>query len=305
MGQRPRQNTISNPRLFRQSPVISAIRSRQQSAWSSQPLWKMKNGQFTKEDKTGRRKLITALVQSNNSAKLIQHGYELYMCSSDFRCGSPLCNFCRTHIQDRIEQRVLRYFGSSRRNDIYFLTVLDDLIYNPVVDAQAQQQYLKRKIKRVFENHQTLSNTRMFGGFELDVKNTAQALNAQKALETLKHYGLDPTRPVAYMPHFHAIVDLNGHSIAACEQALRQKFTKPYQISLSEMHTGNTKAYHLGRLARYMFKFRYQFADNIMRAKPAYGKWFDDQTLCPYAEALLSMTTGKRGARSFELMFNL
>lgn len=305
MGKIPGRSTITNPQIFQQTSILANIATLQQFAWNDQPFWPKEGIQFNPNDKSHRRKLITALADKRCSPALNQLAYELYMCSSDTQCGSPLCNYCRTRLQDRIEKRVLSYFGESKRSELRFLTVLHDVTYSPVTDAPKLQKYLKRKMKRVFENAPTLKNMKVFGGFELDAKKPSTMENKEEAVSLLRQYGMVSSSAVAYMPHFHAIVDLNSTDVQVLKSALRAVFSKPKQISVGSLYKDKTKEYHLGKLARYMFKFRYHFADNILREKPSYGTIFDDQTMYDFSDALLVMTKGKRGARSFEFKYNL
>lgn len=306
MAMRPYRNTINNPHLFTQSGIIAAIQSGYYGIWQSgeQPNWPTKNIAYTRDDKYRRRHLIQALTSPVASQDLQNLGYSLFMCSLNYPCKSPLCNYCRTKMQDRYEKRVLWYFNASQRQNIYWLTVLDDVTYNPIFDAPIRQNYLKRKIKRVLENTPSLKTAKAFAAFELDVKSPSQMLNKQKAMTLLARYNMTHPSNVAFMPHFHAIIDLNGTHPDDMRKAFRRSFTKPYQISVSGMWNDLTKQHHLSQMTRYMFKFRYQFADNIMRSKPRYDIRFDDQTMRLYAETILAMT-GDRGVRQYELKYNI
>ena len=125
-----------------------------------------------------------------------------------------------------------------------------------------------------------------------------------KAMTLLQHYNMTQLNAVAFMPHFHAIVELDNIHPDVLRKALRKSFIKPYQINVTQMRHDKTKEHHLKQMARYMFKFRYQFADNIMRTKPSYGTRFDDNTMRLYAETILSMSNGS-GVRQFELKYNI
>ena len=216
---------------------------------------------------------------------------------------SPLCNFCRTRLQDRYQERVLRYFEGTQRDNLIWLTVLDDLIYDPGVAVPERIKELRLLTRRLF-NRQFQKQVRAFGAFEIDVKRPDQVSNENGATDLLRQYGLRDDPEVAYMPHLHAIIALDGISADDFGDKLRTKFQKPSQVSIGGLWRGKTKSENLATLARYSFKFRYQFADNILRDKPSYGKRFDDETLRSYTRLVHSIK-GQRGVRGFEFMYNL
>lgn len=299
---KPKPSAIFNPKLFVPRSVISDIRSRSQSVWKPQPLWPTKNVSFNTNDKTKRRKLIEALFAPSSSQDLQSLGYELFCCNSDQRCGSPFCNYCRTKMQNRYQERVLEYFKIDAEENIFFLTILDDLSYTPTVEIPKRITQLKTSLREFCKNHMG-KTAKVFGAFEIDVKRTQQL--APKAEQLLNNfYNLQDQLDDAFMPHFHGIIVLDGTSRDAFRKKLKKLFPKPYQISLSKLHDGKSKEINLATLARYMTKFRYQYADNILSAKPSYGSRFDDDTLRSYVETIQS-TKGKRGVRGLEFSYNL
>lgn len=281
---------------------ITAIKQRK-FRWMDQPLWSQQKISFTSTDRTNRRKLIEALITDGASDKLISIGYQLLICSRTNRCGSPLCNFCRTHLQDLYQKRVLQYFKDTHRDDLIWLTVLDDLIYDPGIAVPARIKQLRISMRALFKR-QFQKQVRAFGAFEIDVKRPDQVSNENGATDLLKKYGLRDEPEVAFMPHLHAIIALDGISPDDFAENLRTQFQKPSQVSISSLRTYKTKEDNLATLARYSFKFRYQFADNILRERPSYGNRFDDETLRSYTQLVHSIK-GQRGAIGFEFRYNL
>ncbi len=143
----PPRTALSDPSLFISPAMmvdIAAINQRQYR-WINQPLWPQKNISFSKPDRTNRRKLIEALLAKGSIDELLSIGYRLLMCSPSTPCRSPLCNSCRTKLQDRYQARVLKYFGKTHRDDLFWLTILDDLTYDPLQDVPECQRRSKNR----------------------------------------------------------------------------------------------------------------------------------------------------------------
>ncbi len=298
----PNQLPINNPQLFINSNTVTDIRQRKYR-WIDQPFWPTTNIVFTKRDRSNRRKLIEALLAINANNTQIAIGLQLLECTRANPCGSPLCNFCRTRFQDAFQNRVLNYFGGSNQANLFSLTILDDLTYTPVVDAEAQIKKLRISVNGCLRRHFG-KQVRVFGAFEIDVKDPILNVPNSKAVSLLGQYGYQQNAGDAFMPHFHAIVELDGIDVKDLKAKLRSVYTKPSQVTVTPLHPNNTQIKNLSNLARYPIKFRYQYADNIMRGRPSYGSRFDDSTLRIYAEVVHAIK-GSRAVRGFEFNYNL
>lgn len=300
-----KQSTIADPSLFISPAMMQdmAAINQRQYRWKDQPLWPQKKVSFSKPDRNNRRQLINALVAEGSSNELLSIGFRLLMCSRSKPCGSPLCNYCRTKLQDRYQARVLRYFGKTHRDDLFWLTILDDLTYDPLQDVQGRFRKLRVSF-REFLKRNCHKDARVFGAFEIDVKRHDLIDDNDAAIQTLQQYGLRNEPEPAYMPHLHAIVSLDGITRDELDRQLTSLYARPSQVRLMSMRPGQTKIENLSNLARYMFKFRYQFADNILRDRSAYGKRFDDKTLRVFTQLVHSIK-GDRGAIGLEFRYNL
>lgn len=280
--------------------------------WIGQPLWpykkqfktNMRRTFLSARDKTNRRKLIEALVHPTSSNELRIIGYEILTCCPSFRCRSPLCNYCRTKMQNSYEDRMLRYFKNSNHDDLYWLTILSDVTYNPIDDVALELEMLKDKLRRRFQHPKLSKNISAFGAIEIDVKHPDQFSDNLLARKMMKEYQLINNGQVAYMPHMHLVVDLKEISAVDFRKHLTDKFSKMKQITLSPLRKSNSKEHNLSTLARYCFKFRYQFSNNILRAKSSYGVRFDDDTLREYTQVIHSIK-GQNGVVGCEFRYNL
>ena len=114
------------------------------------------------------------------------------------------------------------------------------------------------------------------------------------------------------MPHFHAIMEIDFDNLDMVRIELKKIFKKPNQVHVASFQTTPdpytdkipSKQDNLRKLARYMFKFRMQFADNVNLGKSTYDNDFDDVTLQTYAQAVHSIIS-QRGFRQYELSYNL
>lgn len=293
---------INDPKLFINFNTVNDIRQRKYR-WIDQPIWPTKNIAFTERDRSNRRKLIEALLSFNATEEQIAIGLQLLECSSIEPCGSPLCNFCRTRFQDAFQDRVFKYFDGTDQANLFSLTLLDDLTYDPVNDADGQIEKLRVSVRGCLRRH-FKKQVRAFGAFEIDVKRPDLNEENNQAVDLLKEYGFLEDGARAYMPHLHAIVELDGITAKEFGDVLRSVYTKPSQVTVAAFRSTNTKKYNLTKLARYPIKFRYQFADNILRDSPSYGSRFDDPTLRIYAEVVHGIK-GSRAVRGFEFNYNL
>lgn len=298
------QSTIHDPRLFI-SPVdgqtIQHVRSRTYR-WKDQPFWKTQGIQFDHNARSRRRKLIEALLASDEPP-LQSTGLSILNCSPHSRCRSPFCDFCRTKLQDTFQERVTQAFRQSASQDLVWLTLLDDITYSPLTDIPSQLRK-RRTSLREFLKHHFPRQVRVFGAFEVDVKNNSVANDSDQVLQTLSAYGFDRRDEDAYMLHFHAVVDLCDTSRDAFRKTLKGTYSKPSQVAITSFHADKTKHQNLRNLSRYMTKVRYQYSDNILRAKPSYGSRFSDDTIRQFVD-LIYQIKGSRGLASMEFRYNI
>lgn len=305
MSSKRYQLVINNPSLFMASTsaqlALAQIRQRTYR-WKDQPFWPLKGIAFTPTDRTNRRKLIEALVADGNGFDQQMLGYQLLQCDGNKQlCGSPLCNFCRTHQQNSFEARMLKYFGNSNRQNLFWLTILNDLSYQPLTDIPLQLERYRVSVREFFKRHYG-KQVRALGAFEIDVKSPIDATDP--AANLLTEYGWQANGQPPYMLHLHAVVELDGWSPQAFGDELRQLYAKTKQVTVKPLLTNKPLTENLSSMARYCLKFRYQFADNILRDKPSYGSRFDDDTLLSYA-ALVHKLKGERGVTGFNFRYNL
>jgi hypothetical protein len=303
MTKTPVQSTINNPKLFISPSMKDVFKTIQDSnyRWKDQPFWPQKRISFTTKDRGNRRRLIEALVSKKSTDELRSIGYQLLECTRVNPCGSPLCNYCRTKLQDKYQKRVLQYFGNTASENLIWLTILDDLTYDPMNDAQRQIDKMRSSLRGLLDRNFP-KQVRLFGGFEIDVK-LPKNLADSDSNNLLLEYGLQDNNKRACMPHLHAIVDLGKISRQIFSNRLKNYFSKSSQISTSKLRPEYTKEDNLISLARYPFKFRYQFADNILRERPSYGSLFDVDTLMKYTQVIHSLK-GQRGVIGFEFRYN-
>jgi len=257
---------LHNPKLFIKTSIVKAVQN-DTFKWVDQPYWPTRNIAFTPRDKSNRRKLIEALLAPSASNEQMSIGLQLLGCNREYRCGSPLCNYCRTQFQNRAEKRANAYFAATSQSNLYFLTVLSDLTYNPLLQARPQIDKLKASLRGCFRRH-FQKQVRAFGALEVDVKRPDLAAANTEAIKLLNNYNFQQNAGHAFMPHLHTIIELDGVSADEFKKTTRAIFTKPKQVVLTPFRSSNTKQFNLRNTARYPIKFRYQYADNIMRSKP-------------------------------------
>lgn len=299
------QYVTTNPSLFIASTsaqlALAQIRERTYR-WLAQPLWPTKGIAFTPTDRTNRRKLIEGLVVDGNGMEQQMLGYQLLQCDgADQRCGSPLCNFCRTHQQNSFEGRMLKYFSQSNPQNLIWLTILNDLSYQPLTEIPFQLKRFRTSVREFFKLHYG-KQVRALGAFEIDVKSPIDATDTAAAL--LTEYGWQANGKPPYMLHLHAVVELDNWSPKAFGDEMRQLYGKTKQVTVKPLLSHKPLTQNLSTMARYCLKFRYQFADNIMRDKPSYGSRFDDETLLTYS-SLIHQLKGERGVTGFNFRYNL
>jgi len=109
--------------------------------------------------------------------------------------------------------------------------------------------------------------------------------------------GSSPDEPF-YLPHLHAIVDINDHDSDSVKERLKGVFDQPYQVRMTKLRSDKSKIKNLTNLAHYMFKFRTQFADNLfgtgqgLRAK--YGSFYPPEVLKPFVLLVHGLMNGSK-----------
>ncbi len=192
-------------------------------------------------------------------------GLDMLECSKTYPCGSPFCPFCRHKVQEKRSATALAKFAATAKSEMTFLTILHPVTYDPFYDAQAHIDYLRDSVRNAL-NFRGLSQVRMLGAFEIDVKRRQEAANDRsKRVLTALEMDITSQKP-AYLVHLHSLVDLGGIPREEVRSAFTGVFDKPYQVRLTHLHRDKGKDESIERLARYMSKFRVQFADNL------YGK---------------------------------
>lgn len=274
--------------------------------WIKQPQWPHKNIHFKPRDRGDRRALIEALMDKAASHAANYIGYQLLNCNPLAWCKSPLCNYCRTKLQDREQAKVLAKFNEFPEQDIFFLTILDDLTETPLVDAAAQINTMRLALHQFFKHHFS-KEVSVYGIFEIDAKEPTGYTASATTLKLLTQYGLKQPYVVNYMPHFHGLVALNGITRASLRNRLIHRFPKSNQVVLKKLQAAKSKQDNLADLARYMTKFQYRYAVNTSTTsnkKPTYKIRMNDDDLRVYAE-LIHQLKGTGGIRSMMFKHNV
>ena len=297
-------NTISDPRLFTQQEVIEAIQSQRYTPWRDQPLWPKASVSFSQKDDYHRRAILRALTAPEAPKELQDLGYQIFMCSRSHECGSPFCHHCRHKLGKRYLKRIKQYFSDEDMNDLFWITVLDDLTYDPVADIPKWIDPFRNRLKRSVKNSPMLNEAKLFGLIELDAKKPVEFEDENSSRQTLSYYGMKATDEVAYMPHFHGIVAVPSSMRDYVGDELRREFTKPSQVTVKPFFQHKTKADNLKELTKYMMKYRTRFSDNVKNGKPAYGSDFSPDVMRSFVQAVHA-SKGDRGIRKFEIKLNL
>ena len=243
--------------------------------------------------KTHRKQTIKGLVSDLNNSKAMDIAFDIFNCSKSKPCRSPFCPYCRYNIQDNAATTCHQLFSNSPAKDLCFLTVLLPVTYHPQNDVSKIIQSCRKSISSIF-NYRNYTDIVLSGFFEVDIKIPALVKNKPRSLEVLTALDFDEfNNQPAYLVHFHALVDLKGHSKAAFRKSLVRTFNKIYQIRLSALHSKSSKNDNIKNIARYMLKFRTQHANNLfgnqVTGKATYGKFFGNNMLRSYVTLVHSL----------------
>lgn len=230
--------------------------------WTRLPRW-VKSIPVDKHCLRQRRTIIELLceepVGDPDSAEI---GLAILECSKTVPCGSPFCPFCRHKEQNKRSAKALAKFASTQKEEMAFLTILHPVTYDPMRDARTHMDCLRNGVRNAL-NYRGYNQVRMLGAFEIDVKRKEDAAT-QRSNQVLTALDMDTTsRRFAYLIHLHSLVDLAGVPKAQVRRAFTGSFDKPYQVRLSRLRDDMSKADSIEQIARYMFKFRVQFSDNL------------------------------------------
>lgn len=278
--------------------------------WKAQPDWPEDDIKFTIPDRTDRRKLIEALMDQQSSPELQDIGYALLTCKKTDRCKSPLCNYCRSRLQSNYQAQVRKKFAAFAKQDIYFLTLLDDLTDTPLQTIPPWITNQRSVLNEVFGHH-FKKQISVFGAFEVDVKHPSLFHNNNAKLDLLKEYGLPDENAVAWMPHFHGIIGLDGITADDFRKKMRSRFSKRKQVTLTSLWSDQTKNEALNAIAWYCFKFKYKYAVNLGSSDLSenetasnYDKRFNDDVLRIYTE-LIHNIRGPRTVQGLIYQWNI
>ena len=190
---------------------------------------------------------------------------EYGMFSNLYFCNSPFCPRCRHKRQKDAAKDALLKFSYVPRNQLRFLTILLPVLYGP--DKTDLKQRRDKAKKDIIKALRPLNDVRLFGYFEIDVKEASSLVINSRAYNVLSDLGLMPFTGCGfeypYLLHYHAIVDLGQNTVDQFRSALQPHFPHNYQINIKQLYAQKLVSENLHDLAFYMLKFRAQFSTNI------------------------------------------
>jgi len=273
--------------------------------WKQQPRWAT-DIPFTAHHRKQRRTIIERLCEDAvGDPDAADIGLDMLKCSRTFPCGSPFCPFCRHKQQEQRAKKALNKFAATAKDEMTFLTILHPVTYDPMHDASTHIRYIRDSVRNAL-NHRRYKQVRMLGAFEIDVKRSQDA-KTPRSNQVLTALNMNTTsRQPAYLVHLHTLVDLGGIPRKQVRRVFTRAFDKPYQVRLSHLRYDINKDASIERIARYMFKFRAQFSDNLfgkeveLRAK--YKELYPAPLMREYVQLIHSLKTnnGFKGFR-FEI----
>lgn len=230
--------------------------------WTNLPRW-VNSIPVTAHHLKQRRTIIERLCEDTaGKPDAAEIGINILECSKSIPCGSPFCPYCRLKEQEKRSAKALTKFAGTAKSEMTFLTILHPVTYDPMADARDHIDKLRSSVRNALI-YRGLNQVQMLGAFEVDVKRRQEA-QSKRSRRVLTALDMDTTSAKsAYLVHLHSLVDLGGHLKDDVRNAFTGVFNKPYQVRLSYLRKDMTKDESIDRIARYMFKFRVQFADNL------------------------------------------
>ena len=262
--------------------------------WTNLPRW-VNSIPVTAHHLKQRRTIIERLCEDPVGKKdAAEIGINILECSKTIPCGSPFCPYCRHKEQQKRSVKALAKFANTAKSEMTFLTILHPVTYDPMADARDHIDDLRSSVRNAL-NYRGFNQVKMLGGFEVDVKRRQEA-QSKRSRRVLTALDMDTTSAKsAFLVHLHSLVDLGGHSKDDVRSAFAGVFDKPYQVRLSYLRSDMGKDESIDRIARYMFKFRVQFADNLyanevgLRAR--YNQLYPGELMREYVPLIHSLKT--------------
>jgi len=231
--------------------------------------WIKKTPGIQKQQLTHIQQIISHLRSSHRSiaSDLERCGEEVEygMHSTLYFCNSPFCPRCRHKRQKAAAKDALLKFSYVPRDQLRFLTILLPVLYGlDKTELKNQRDEAKKLITKALR---PLKDVRLFGNFEIDVKDADDLVTNSRAYNVLSDLGLMPFTgrgfEYPYLLHYHAIVDLGQNTADQFRSALKPDFPHNYQINIKQLYAQKLVHDNLHDLAFYMLKFRAQFSTNI------------------------------------------
>lgn len=190
---------------------------------------------------------------------------EYGMFSKLYFCNSPFCPRCRHKRQKVAAKLAILKLSHVPRDQLRFLTILLPVLYQPdKTDLKNKRDETKKLITKALR---PLTDVRLFGYFEIDVKAASDLDINSRAYKVLSDLDLMPFAGGAfeypYLLHYHAIVDLGQYTVAQFRSALQPDFPHNYQINIKQLYAQKLVSENIHDLAFYMLKFRAQFSTNV------------------------------------------
>ena len=231
--------------------------------------WIKKTSGIQKQQLTHIQQIISHLRSSHRSiaSDLERCGEEVEygMHSTLYFCNSPFCPRCRHKRQKAAAKDALLKFSYVPRDQLRFLTILLPVLYGPDKADLTQQRDEAKKL--IIKALRPLKDVRLFGYFEIDVKEATSIDISSRAYKVLSDLDLKPSTghgfEYPYLLHYHAIVDLGQNTGDQFRSALKPDFPHDYQINIKQLYAQKLVPDNLHDLAFYMLKFRAQFSTNI------------------------------------------
>ena len=233
--------------------------------------WVKKTPGIQRQQLTHIQQIISRLYASNCSSiagnlKRCGEEVEYGMHTTLYFCNSPFCPRCRHKRQKDAAKDALLKFSYVPRDQLRFLTILLPVLYSP--DKTDLKQRRDKAKKDIIKALRPLNDVRLFGYFEIDVKDADNLDITSREYKVLSDLGLLPILNARflnhpYLLHYHAIVDLGQNTVADLRSALQPHFPHNYQINIKQLYAQKLVPDNLQNLAFYMLKFRAQFSTNI------------------------------------------